>query len=101
MIAACYGQCKEARLEKDFLEKAKSCFSTLSTALISQTRLDDFNGLNLISMTRVTLTGDSPDTKALIDLLEQIRQDLNIILRTVGIRETTAKYEYLKGMLNR
>jgi hypothetical protein len=101
LIAACYGQCKEARLEKDFLEKAKSCFSAFSTALISQTRLDDLNGLNLISMTRVTLTGDSPDTKVLIDLLEQIRQDLNMILRSVGIREATAKYEYHKGMLNR
>ena len=100
LIAACYKRCKEAGLEKDFLERAKSCFSTFSTAFISQTRFDNLNGLNLISMTRITLTGDSSDTNALIKFLEQARQDLNSILRTVGIEEITDPFEHLKGILN-
>lgn len=101
LIAVCYKKYKETQLERDFLKRAKLCFSTFASAAISTARADDMNELNLISMTMILFRGDSSTTREFIKVLEQSRQDLNSIFRKAGIEEIKTPFEAMQGLSNK
>lgn len=99
LIADCYNMSRENRLEKGFLKRAKTCFSTFASELVLHSRIEDTNGLNFISMTRMILKGDSSGTAALIEGLEQKRQELNVVLRGADVEELREPIRRADGLM--